>query len=142
MSLHPTPDSGVPNETAAVARAAFPHGHVYLRLRDALGPIYTDIQFAGLFAHVGHPAACPWRLALITLLQFSENLSDRRAADAVRARIDWKCLLGLDLTNRGFDASVLSEIRSRLVAGEAEALLFDTLLTLCRERCLLAKRVT
>ncbi|APT30067.1 hypothetical protein MCBMB27_00776 [Methylobacterium phyllosphaerae] len=140
MSLHPTPDCGVPHETAAVARAAFPHGHAYLRLRDALGPIDTDIPFAGLFARVGQPAACPWRLALITLLQFSENLSDRCAADAVRARIDWKYLLGLDLTDPGFDASVLSEFRSRLVAGEAEALLFDTLLTLCRERGLLAKR--
>lgn len=70
--------------------AAFPHDHADLRLRDALGPIDTDIQFAGLFARVGQPAACPWRLALITLLQFSENLSDRRAADAVRARIDWR----------------------------------------------------
>ncbi|AIQ89299.1 Transposase IS4 family [Methylobacterium oryzae CBMB20] len=93
-----------------------------------------------MFARVGQPAACPWRLALITLLQFSEHLSDRCAADAVRARIDWKYLLGLDLTDPGFDASVLSEFRSRLVAGEAEALLFDTLLTLCRERGLLAKR--
>ena len=65
------------------------------------------------------PAACPWRLALITLLQFSEHPSDRRAADAVRARIDWIYLLGLDLTDPGFDASVLSEFRFRLVAGEA-----------------------
>ncbi|WP_244492094.1 transposase [Methylobacterium sp. Leaf361] len=93
-----------------------------------------------MFARVGQPAACPWRLALITLLQFSEHPSDRRAADAVRARIDWIYLLGLDLTDPGFDASVLSQFRSRLVAGEAEALLFDTLLTLCRERGLLAKR--
>lgn len=87
MSLHPTL-AGVPRETAAVVRAAFRRGHAYLRLRDALGPIYTDIQFAGLFARVGQPAACPWRLALITLPQFSENLSDRGAADAVRARIE------------------------------------------------------
>ena len=93
-----------------------------------------------MFARVGQPAACPWRLALITLLQFSEHPSDRRAADAVRARIDWIYLLGLDLTDPGFDASVLSQFRSRLVAGEAEALLFDTLLTLCRERGPLAKR--
>jgi transposase len=77
---------------------------------------------------------------LITLLQFSENLSDRRSADAVRARVDWKYLLGLDLTGPGFDASVLSEFRSRLVADGAEALLFDTLLNLCRERGLLLKR--
>lgn len=58
MSLQPTLDSGVPRETAAVARAAFPCGHAYLKLRDALGPISADIQFAGLFARVGQPAAC------------------------------------------------------------------------------------
>lgn len=140
MSLHPPLDTGVPTETAAVAHAAFPRGHAYLGLRDALGPIYADAQFAGLFARDGQPAACPWRLALVTLLQFSENLSDRRAADAVRARIDWKYLLGLALTDPGFDASVLSEFRSRLVSGGMETVLFDTQLNLCRERGLMAKR--
>ena len=79
-----------------------------------------DAPFAPLFAPCGQPAECPWRLALITLLQFAENLSDRRAADAVRGRIDWKYLLGLELTDPGFDASVLSEFRGRLVAGGAE----------------------
>jgi len=104
MSLHPTFDAGVPTETVAVAHAAFPRGHAYLSLRDALGSIYADAQFAALFARDGQPAACPWRLALVTLLQFAENLSDRRAAEAVRASIDCKYLLGLALTDPGSDA--------------------------------------
>ena len=99
MSLHPISGREVPADRAAVARAAFPHGNVCLRLRDALGSIFADEQFAGLFPTSGQPAWCPWRLALVTLLQFGENLSDRRAADAVRSRIDWKYLLGLDLTD-------------------------------------------
>src|SRR5213075_628877 len=70
----------------------------------------------------------PWRLALVLVLQFAEGLSDRQAADAVRGRIDWKYALALDLTDPGFDASVLSEFRSRLVAGQAEMGLFETLL--------------
>ena len=140
MSLHPTFDAGVPTETVAVAHAAFPRGHAYLSLRDALGPIYADAQFAALFARDGQPAACPWRLALVTLLQFAKNLSDSRAAYAVRAHIDWKYLLGLALIDPGFDASVLSELRSPLVVGAAEALLFDTLLDLCRGRCLRSGR--
>jgi transposase len=74
------------------------------------------------------------------LLQFAENLSDRRAADAVRSRIDWKYLLGLELTDSSFDASVLSEFRSRLVAGGAEEQLLDTLLALCREQKLVSAR--
>ena len=104
MSLRPTPCRDVPAATAAIARAAFPNGSPYLRLRDHLGTIFTDAQFASLFAPCGQPAECPWRLALVSLLQFAENLSDRRAADAVRSRIDWKYLLGLELTDPGFDA--------------------------------------
>jgi transposase len=140
MSLRPTLSGDVPASTATVARAAFPHGNPYLLLRDRLGTIFTDAQFAPLFAHRGQTAECPWRLALVTLLQFAENLSDRRAADAVRSRIDWKYLLGLELTDPGFDASVLSEFRSRLVAGGAEEHLLDILLALCREQKLLSGR--
>jgi len=134
MSLHPTSGNAVPDDTATVARAVFSQGNACLRLRDRFGPIFADEQFASLFPKSGQPAECPWRLALATLLQFSENLSDRRAADAVRSRIDWKYLLGLPLSDPGFDASVLSEFRSRLVKGKAETLLFDRLLALCREQ--------
>jgi len=74
------------------------------------------------------------RLALITVLQFLENLSDRQAADAVRGRIDWKYLLGLELTDAGFDASVLSEFRSRLVEGHAEERLLEKMLTLFQQK--------
>ncbi len=140
MSLRPAPSATVPESTAAVARAVFRRGSPYLRLRDALGPIFADQQFAALFPSHGQPAEAPWRLALVTLMQFAENLSDRRAADAVRSRIDWKYLLGLELADPGFDASVLSEFRSRLVTGGAETLLLDTLLTLCREQKLLVPR--
>ncbi len=107
MSLKPTPMQPVPKETVIVARAAFPKGNPYLTLRDELGPIFRDEDFADLFPAEGQPALPPWRLALVTILQFQENLSDRQAAEAVRARIDWKYLLGLALTDPGFDFSVL-----------------------------------
>ena len=139
MSLHPASDSSVPDDTAAVARAVFPQGTACLRLRDRLGSIFADEQFVSLFPKSGQPAECPWRLALVTLLLFSENVSDRRAADAVRSRIDWKYLWGLSLKDPGFDASVLSEFRSRLVKEGAESLLFDRLLVLCREQGFLAQ---
>ena len=89
----------IPEDTARVARAAFPAGSPYLRLRDQLGTIFHDADFASLYPLRGQPALAPWRLALITVLQFREDLSDRPAADAVRARIDWKYLLGLELTD-------------------------------------------
>lgn len=140
MSLRAHPAGTVPAETARVARAAFPKGHPYLHLRDAWGALFEDAQFAALFAPVGQPALAPWRLALVTLLQFAEGLSDRQAADAVRSRLDWKYLLGLPLSDPGFDPSVLCEFRGRLLAAEAEALLFEHLLAHCRAQGLLRAR--
>ena len=96
-------------------------------------PLYRDDQFAELFPTRGQPAASPARLALASVLQYVEGLSDRQAADAVRGRIDWKYALGLELTDPGFDHTVLSEFRSRLVHGQAEQQLLDTLLERCRE---------
>src|SRR5919199_5326379 len=118
MTMWPRPSHAVPAMTAQVARAAFPKGCLAIRVRDALGELFEDAQFAGLFATRGRPAVSPARLALVTLLQFAEGLSDRAAADAVRSRIDWKYVLGLELTDPGFDASVLVEFRARLVAHE------------------------
>ena len=140
MSLKPYPIQSVPAETARVAHAAFPHGTPYLTFRDELGPIFQDEDFAALFPTCGQPGLPPWRLALVTLMQFREHLADRQAAEAVRARIDWKYLLGLELTDPGFDFSVLSEFRDRLLAGCAEALLLDKLLERCRALGLLKAR--
>src|SRR5437660_6456510 len=133
MSLKSHPIPPVPEETARVARAAFPHGHVLMQLRDTLGTIYTDEQFADLFPRHGQPAEAPWRLALVTVIQFLDNLTDRQAADAVRGRLEVKYLLSLELTDPGFDHTVLSEFRSRLVEGNAEQRLLDLLLERCRE---------
>jgi transposase len=124
MSLRPNGFTEIPAETSRVARAAFPKGCLAMRARDALGPLFTDEQFAELFAARGRPAWSPARLALVLVLQFVEGLTDRQAADAVRARLDWKYALGLDLCDPGFDASVLTEFRARLLAdGQTERLL-------------------
>src|SRR5919202_1213971 len=131
MSLHPHVITPVPAETARVARAAFPKGQPYLTFRDALGTIFQDEDFTALFPVWGPPGLPPWRLALVTIMQFRENLADRQAAEAVRARIDWKYLLSLDLTDPGVDFSVLSEFRDRLLAGSAEEVLLDKLLERC-----------
>jgi transposase len=135
--MQPEPIPPVPEETATVARAAFPNGNLYLQIRDILGSIYQDEFFASLFSRQGQPAQAPWQLALVCVMQFIENLSDRQAADAVRARIDWKYALSLPLTDPGFDYSVLSEFRDRLIAGNAEQLMLDKLLEQLRQRKLL-----
>lgn len=140
MSLNTPLFSVIPADTERVAKAAFPKGNRYLLLRDALGPLFTSTDFQHLFSTEGRPAEDPARLALITVLQFAERLSDEQAANAVRSRIDWKYLLALPLDDAGFDASVLSEFRTRLIHGNAEHLLFETLLTTSREYGLLRAR--
>ena len=140
MSLQPQAVYVVPEDTARVARAAFPKGNPYLRMHDELGRLYADQDFAALFPVLGQPALAPAQLALVTLMQFAEQLTDRQAADAVRARIDWKYALCLELDDPGFDYSVLCEFRARLLAAEQEALLFEALLARCREAGLVRAR--
>jgi transposase len=140
MSLKLSPIEPVPEETARIARAAFRKGNPLLKLRDELGAIFADADFADLFPRLGQPGLPPWRLALVTILQFREDLPDRRAAEAVRARIDWKYLLGLELADPGFDHSVLCEFRSRLLEGGAEERLLHKLLDACWARGLLKAR--
>jgi len=122
MSLHPHPIGAIPEETARVARAACPNGSPYLTRRAHLGTIYDDGDFPALFPASGPPGLPPWRLALVTRMPCRDKLSDRQAAEAVRARIDWQYLLGMALTDPGVDVSVLSAFRDRLLAGRAEAL--------------------
>src|SRR3954447_14881855 len=140
MSLRPAEIVPVPAATAQVAMAAFPKGCPAMRMRDELSAIYDDRMFASLYPARGRPAHAPWRLALVTVLQFAEDLSDRRAADAVRGRIDWKYALGLELDDPGFDFSVLSEFRARLTAEGAQRLLLDEMLEACKDRGLLKAR--
>ena len=140
MSLRAELIGPVSEETARVARAAFRRGNPYVRLRDELGSVYTDVDFADLFPQRGQVAEAPRRLALVTVLQFAEGLPDRQAAEAVRSRIDWKYVLGLELTDPGFDYSVLSEFRARLLAGGAEERLLDVLLERLRSCGLLKAR--
>lgn len=128
MSLPTQPLEVIPEETTRVARAAFPHSTRFMQMRDALGSIYDHPAFEALYPQRGKPAEAPWRLALITVMQFAADLSDRAAADAVRSRIDWKYALSLELTDSGFHYSVLAKFRKRLVAGQAEQLLLDAML--------------
>ena len=134
MSLKPSIIDPVPEETARVARAAFPKGNLYLAMRDEIGIAFSDADFAELFPRRGQPAFAPWRLALITVMQFLETLSDCQAADAVRSRIDWKYALSLERTDAGFDYAVLSGFRERLASGGKQALLLDRMLELFKER--------
>lgn len=128
MTLHPTPSEAIPATTARIARAAARTSNPYLRMRDQFGTIFADLDFAHLYPRRGQPGYAPWRLALVTLVQYIEHLGDEAVADQVALRVDLKYLLGLELDAPRFDPSILSEFRTRLVADGALTLLLDRLL--------------
>jgi len=136
MQPHPWPE--VPADTARVARKSFRKGSLAIRARDELGSWYDDEVFAAAYGARGKPGISPAQPAMVTVLQFAENLTDRQAADAVRGRLDWKYCLCLALDDEGFDFSVLSEFRARLVAGSLELKILDLLLDRLKELGLLA----
>jgi transposase len=140
MLPKPLSSRDIPEMTSLVARAAFPKGNLYMRLRDELGTLYTDEDFAHLYPSRGQPALPAWQLALVTVMQFVENLSDRQAAEAVRARIDWKYALALELTDAGFHHSVLGQFRDRLIQGKAEQALLDKMLAHFKDKGLVKAR--
>lgn len=130
----------IPEATAQAARRAFPKGNRYMTLVEVLGPIFTNSDFADLYGHRGRPAAAPARLALVLVFQQIERLSDVAAAEAVRARIDWKYALALPLDDPGFDESILAEFRRRLLTAGAEERLLTLLLETLVDRGLLKAR--
>jgi transposase len=140
MSMKPQGIDPIPEETRRVATRACKKGTLPMHLRDALFPIYEDAQFADLFPKRGREAEAPWRLALVTVLQALESLTDRQAAEAVRTRLDWKYALSLSLEDEGFDASVLTLFRDRLLSHEAQERILTPLLQVCRERGWLRER--
>jgi len=135
-------DYSIPEETRRVVKQAFPKGNRYIRLRDELGTVFRDEDFEELYAERGQPGWSPWRLALVTVMQYMENLTDRQAAEAARARMDWKYALGLPLEDAGFDYSVLSEFRKRLLGGGKEGVLLERILEVAKAKGLLEGKQT
>lgn len=136
MSLRPEEWPEVPEATARVARAAAGRGELPLamRVRDELGGLFADAQFAVEFGRRGRRGWSPGRLAMVTVLQMAENLTDRAAAHRVRFDLSWKYCPGLELEDVGFDASVLSGFRTRVVEHGLEERVLDLLLVALREK--------
>jgi transposase len=132
--MRPRELAQIPEQTVLVARAAFPDGSLAMTIRDELGEVFTDEQFAAAFAVRGAPAESPGVLALVTALQYVEHLTDRQAAKTVARAIDWKYALGLELTDPGFDASLLSKFRVRLVEHGIEEQVFTRLLAVLADK--------
>lgn len=127
----------IPEETYRVAHAIYPKGNVIMQIRDELEGVFTDEMFADLYPDQGCPALSPQRLVLSLILQYVAGYSDRQTTEAIRDHISWKYALGLDLEDRGFDHSVLSEFRDRVLAGQALNRIFDTILGQLSEKGLL-----
>ncbi len=124
----PEPDPQVAAAIAAMYGARKADRPLAVVIRERLGQWLRDEDFAAAFGIRGKPGLSPSRLARVTILQRAENLTDRGAADAVRARIDWKYLLGLALEDPGFDHTVLAEFRERVADAGLEQVALEALL--------------
>jgi transposase len=125
MALRPHTLPPVPEATIAAVRAAFPKGNLYVDLHTEFGTLYNAQLFAALYPPEGRPVeGSPWRLALVTVMQYIEGLTDRQAADAVRRCMDWKYVLSLDWHAPGFDCTLLHDFRERLLAHDATQSVF------------------
>src|SRR5258705_9224612 len=122
MSLHPQPWPEPSDEVARAVLAIYAgrRAPMPVAARDELGELFADAEFAAAFADRGPEGWSPGRLMLVTVLQAAEGLTDRQAAEAVRDKLSWKYALGLSLTDTGFDASILSEFRTRLVTHDLQ----------------------
>ncbi|MFI5774950.1 transposase [Streptomyces sp. NPDC051658] len=138
MSMRPVGLPEIPEQTVVVARAAFPRESLAIRVRDHLAEVFVDEPFAEAFGARGAPGLPPGVLSLVTVLQFAEDLTDRQAAAMAVRAIDWKYALGAELTDTGFDASVLSKFRARLADNGMERVVFDRLLEHCKDAGLVA----
>jgi transposase len=127
-SSWPEPDPQIAAAIAAKYRGSRPRP-LAVQIRDHLGQWLEDEEFAAAFGDRGRPGWSPSRLALVTVLQRAEHLTDRLAAEAVRTRIDWQYLLGLPLDDPGFDHSVLVEFRARVADAGLEQVVLEALLT-------------
>src|SRR5262245_579703 len=135
MTLRLQPLPPVPEATVAAVPAAFPKGYLYGTLRTEFGTLYDDQLFADLYPPAGRPVkVAPWRLVLVMIMQDIAGLTDRQAADAVRRCMDWKYALSLELTDPGFDFTLLHDFRQRLLAHEAGQRFLDTFLATCKAR--------
>jgi transposase len=140
LSLQPQKVPEIPEETARIARILFPKRNKYLWLRDELEASYQDEHFLKCYPKTGQTAEQPWRLAMMRVIQYMDNYTDRQAAEALKTRIDLKYTLSLELTDPGCDFSVLSEFRSRLQAHESEEVILNALIDLCRKKGWLKER--
>ncbi|WP_148310749.1 transposase [Nocardia brasiliensis] len=120
----------IPVETVRTAWAANPGGTPAMWIRDRLDGVFLDSDFADRYPADGRSGLSPAWLALVSVLQFAENLTDRQAAHAVVCRIDWNYALGMELDGAGFDHTVLCGFRERMVQGDRA----DRLLAVMVER--------
>jgi transposase len=128
MSLKPQPPREMPEAMVQIGAKLLTAESPYRLVGERLYAKYRDEDFADLYPAEGQPGLSPVDLAFVTAFQYMEDIADRAAAEAVRMRLDWKYALHLPLDYAGFNFSVLSEYRARLVSHQAEGRVFEALL--------------
>jgi len=130
----------MPADTEAVGKVILEENSAYRLIGEKLFDKFHEQDFVDFYSVEGKPGISPVILAFVTVFQFMEKLPDRQAAESLRMRMDWKYALHLSLAYEGFDYSVLSEFRDRLLEHHAEGLVFEQLVEEFRSMGLIKQR--
>jgi transposase len=119
----------IPAETKRAARAVFHSSNWYIRIGDQLHHVLAGIPSKCLTANGSRPAEFSALLALITIFQIHEHLSDLQAEDAGRMRIDWKYALHLPMFHPGLQAYMLCDFRLKTYASSTSRDYFQKIIS-------------
>ena len=133
MCLKIRPPWPMPEETRRIGESLLDEDDPYRLIGEQLFATLNEEEFGDLYSSEGKPGISPVILAFVSVFQFMERLADRQAVQALRMRLDWKYALQLPLGYKGFDFSVLSEFRDRLLEGQAEGRVFEKLVEQIRK---------
>jgi len=128
MLIRPAPFPPLPRDTAGAAEAVFGKGNIYLTIGDQMESLLAEVDLTDLAVSQEKPAATLAMLAFVTAFQYAENLPDRRAAEALRTRTDWKYALHLSLDYPGWDPTALCEFRRLFLHDPAAQQVFQQIL--------------
>ena len=140
MSLKIQPPWPMPAETGRIGKVLLEEKNAFRLIGDRLFDTLDEMEFADLYSVEGKPGISPVILAFVSVFQFMEKLPDRQAAQSLRLRMDWKYALHMPLEYEGFDYSVLSEFRDRLIEGKADKRVFEKLVAEIRAMGLIKER--
>src|SRR5512133_920954 len=103
----------IPASTVRAARALYGRGHLYLRLGDRLNHLASKLDQDIFATELGQNKTA--LLAVLTIIQYAEKLTDVEMAEAIQQRMDLRYALHLATPSPRLDPHSLCDFRSKIL---------------------------